>query len=59
VSERIEQLRLTVETMHHCKDTRISLSDDDLANDMLEAMDEGLDAQACVERLAGARWIIH
>ena len=37
------------------KDTRISLSDDDLEDAILDAMDEGLDAPACLERLAGLR----
>ena len=35
------------------KDRRISLSDDDLEDAILEAMDGGLDAPVCLERLAG------
>jgi hypothetical protein len=35
------------------KDTRISLSDNDIEDAILHAMDEGLDAPACLERLAG------
>jgi hypothetical protein len=34
------------------KDTRISLTDDDLTDAILDAMDNGLDAPACLERLA-------
>ena len=34
------------------KDTRILLSDDEIEDGVLEAMDEGLDAPACLERLA-------
>jgi len=35
------------------KDTRISLSEDDITAAMMAAMDAGLDAPACLERLAG------
>ena len=35
------------------KDTRVSLSDDQIIDAVCEAMDEGLDAAACLERLAG------
>jgi hypothetical protein len=34
------------------KDARISLSDDDITDAILDAMDNGLDAPACLERLA-------
>jgi hypothetical protein len=37
------------------KDTRVSLSDDDIIGVVGDAMDEGLDAPACLERLAGSR----
>ena len=37
------------------KDPRISLSDDHIINTICDGMDEGLDAQACLERLAGSR----
>jgi hypothetical protein len=33
------------------KDKRVSLSDDELIDAVCEAMDEGLDAAACLERL--------
>jgi hypothetical protein len=36
------------------KDARVSLSDDDIIDVVSDAMDEGLDAAACLERLAGA-----
>jgi hypothetical protein len=35
------------------KDPRVTLSDDDLIDAMCDAMDENLDAPACLERLAG------
>lgn len=34
------------------KDARISLSDDDITDAILDAMDNGLDAPACLEQLA-------
>jgi hypothetical protein len=34
------------------KDERISLSDDAIAEAVCDAMDEGLDAQECLDRLA-------
>jgi hypothetical protein len=34
------------------KDTRLSLSDDDLEDAILDAMDEGLDAPSCLRLLA-------
>jgi len=37
------------------RDTRVSLSDDDITDAVCDAMDEGLDAPACLERLAGSR----
>ena len=37
------------------KDSRISLSDDDITDAIMDAMDDGLDAPACLERLAGSR----
>jgi hypothetical protein len=37
------------------KDTRVALSDDDITDVVCDAMDEGLDAAACLERLAGSR----
>ena len=37
------------------RDTRVSLSDDDIIDIVSEALDEGLDASACLERLASAR----
>ncbi|MDD5034505.1 MAG: hypothetical protein PHE55_07070 [Methylococcaceae bacterium] len=36
------------------KDSRISLSDDEITDAIMNAMDDGLDAQACLERLAGS-----
>lgn len=33
------------------KDTRVSLSDDDIIDVVCDAMDEGLEAQVCMERL--------
>ena len=36
------------------KDTRVSLSDDDIIDAVLDAMDEGLDAESCLVRLAGS-----
>ncbi|MGO8697003.1 MAG: hypothetical protein ACLQVY_04710 [Limisphaerales bacterium] len=35
------------------KDRRITLSDDELLDLIVEAMEDGLDAPACLERLAG------
>lgn len=35
------------------KDKRVSLSDDQIIDTMCGAMDEGLDAPACLERLVG------
>lgn len=37
------------------KDARVTLSDGDIAEAVFEAMDEGLTAQACLERLAGGK----
>jgi len=37
------------------KDSRISLSDDAITDAIMDAMDDGLDAPACLERLAGSR----
>jgi hypothetical protein len=37
------------------KDRRISLSGEELEDANLDAMDEGLDAAVCLERLAGSR----
>jgi hypothetical protein len=37
------------------RDPRVSLSDDDIIDIVCDAMDEGLDAQACLERLASSR----
>lgn len=37
------------------RDTRVSLSDDDIIDIVMEALDEGLDASACLERLASSR----
>jgi hypothetical protein len=37
------------------KDLRISLSDDDITYAIMDAMDNGLDAPACLERLAKPR----
>jgi hypothetical protein len=37
------------------RDTRVTGSDDDITDTICDAMDEGLDAQACLERLAGSR----
>jgi hypothetical protein len=37
------------------KDPRVSLSDDDIIDAVCDAIDDGLDAQACLERLAGLR----
>jgi hypothetical protein len=37
------------------KDTRISLSDDDITDAIVDAMDNNLDAVACLERLAKPR----
>ena len=37
------------------RDTRVSLSDDDITDAVCDAMDAGLDAPACLERLAGSR----
>jgi len=35
------------------KDPRVSLSDDQIIDAVCDAMDEGLDASACLERLSG------
>ena len=35
------------------KDARVSLSDDEIIGAVCDGMDEGLDAAACLERLAG------
>ena len=37
------------------RDTRVTASDDDITGTICEAMDEGLDAAACLERLAASR----
>ncbi len=37
------------------KDARVSLSDDDIIDAVCDAMEDGLDAPACLERLAGVR----
>jgi hypothetical protein len=37
------------------KDPRVSLSDDEIIDAVCDGMDEGLDAQACLERLAGGK----
>lgn len=37
------------------RDTRVTGSDDDITDAVFDAMDEGLDAAACLERLAGTR----
>ena len=37
------------------EDARIKLSDDDIAETIFEAMDDGCDASACLERLAAPR----
>ncbi len=37
------------------KDSRIKISDDAIEDAVLDAMDEELDAEACLERLAGLR----
>ena len=37
------------------RDTRLSLSDDDITDAVCDAMDVGLDAPACLDRLAGSR----
>ena len=37
------------------RDTRVSLSDDDITDAVCDAMDESLDAPACLERLAAQR----
>lgn len=36
------------------KDARVLLSDDEIMDTVCKAMDDGLDAQACLERLAGS-----
>jgi len=36
------------------KDSRVSLSDNDIQNTVCDAMDEGLNAEACLSRLAGS-----
>ena len=37
------------------EDPRVSLSDDDIIDAVCDAIHDGLDAQACLERLAGSR----
>jgi len=37
------------------RDARVSLSDDDISDTVRAAMDEGLDALACLERLTDSR----
>lgn len=37
------------------RDTRVSLSDDDIIDAVCDAMDEGFDASACLERLTTLR----
>jgi len=37
------------------KDSRIKILDDAIENVIVDAMDEELDAEACLERLAGSR----
>jgi len=37
------------------RDTRVAASDDDITDTICDAMDDGLDAAACLERLAGLR----
>ena len=37
------------------RDTRVTLSDDEITDAVCDAMDEGLDASASLERLAGSR----
>jgi hypothetical protein len=37
------------------KDPRIKISDDAIEDTVLDVMDEGLDAEACLERLVGLR----
>jgi len=37
------------------KDPRVSLSDDEIIDAVCDGMDEGLDAAACLERLAESR----
>ena len=37
------------------RDTRVAGSDDDITDAICDAMDEGLEASACLERLAGSR----
>ena len=37
------------------KDPRIKISDDAIEDAVMAAMDEGLDAEACFERLVGLR----
>ncbi len=37
------------------KNTRVSLSDNDIIDTICDAMDDGLDASACLERLAKSR----
>lgn len=36
------------------KDLRIQISDEEIQDVILDAMDEGLDAEACLERLVGS-----
>jgi hypothetical protein len=37
------------------KDKRVTLCDDELMDAIVEAMEDGLDAPACLERLTGSR----
>jgi len=37
------------------RDARVAGSDDDITDAICDAMDDGLDASACLERLAGSR----
>lgn len=37
------------------RDTRVALSDDDITDIVMEALDEGLEASACLERLASSK----
>lgn len=37
------------------KDTRVSLSDDEITDIVCDAMDDGWDAAACLERLAASK----
>jgi len=37
------------------RDPRVTLSDDDMIDTIMDAMDENLDAPQCLERLVGSR----